>query len=97
MCDGTCCLPSAQAASTSTIRLGGSPRASVALFKAAHALAWVRGRPYVRPDDIKELLPLILGHRIMLTADAHLKIGDPDIALRDLVDKLPVPVESDNG
>jgi MoxR-like ATPase len=79
---------------TPTIRLGGSPRASVALFKAAHALAWVRGRPYVRPDDIKELLPLILGHRIMLTADAHLKIGDPAIALRDLVDNLPVPVES---
>lgn len=82
---------------TAGIRLGGSPRASVALFKAARALAWVRGRPYVRPDDVKELLPLILSHRIVLSTDARLKVGDPEVVLRQMLDKLPVPVEDEAG
>jgi MoxR-like ATPase len=77
------------------IRLGGSPRASVALFRGARALAWVRGRDYVRPDDIKELLPLILGHRIVLSTEARLKIGDPDVVLKTLIEQVPVPVEDD--
>ena len=75
------------------IRLGGSPRASVALYRAAHALAWVRGRDYVRPDDIKELFPLVLAHRIVLSADASLKIGDPEIVLGHILEQVPVPAE----
>ena len=75
------------------IRLGGSPRASVALYRAAHALAWVHGRDYVRPDDIKELFPLVLSHRVVLSPDAHLKIGDPEIVLRQILDRVPVPAE----
>lgn len=75
------------------LRLGGSPRASVALYRAAHALAWVRGRDYVRPDDVKELFPLVLAHRVVLSADAHLKIGDPEIVLRRILERVPVPAE----
>ncbi len=75
------------------IRLGGSPRASVALYRAAHALAWVRERDYVRPDDIKELFPLVLAHRVVLSADANLRIGDPEIVLRQILQQVPVPAE----
>ena len=75
------------------IRLGGSPRASIALYRAAHALAWVRGRDYVRPDDIKELFPLVLAHRVVLSADANLKIGDPELVLRQILQQVPVPAE----
>jgi MoxR-like ATPase len=77
------------------IRLGGSPRASVALFRAAHALAWVRGRDYVRPDDVKELLPLVLGHRVVLSMDARLKVGDPELALKTIIERVPVPAEEE--
>jgi len=75
------------------IRLGGSPRASVALYRAAHALAWVRGRDYVRPDDVKELYPLVLAHRVVLSADASLKVGDPEIVLGQILQQVPVPAE----
>jgi MoxR-like ATPase len=77
------------------IRLGGSPRASVALYRAARALAWVRRRDYVRPDDIKELVPLILGHRIVLSTDARLKIGDPELVLKSVLGRVSVPTEDE--
>ncbi|WP_128895882.1 AAA family ATPase [Longirhabdus pacifica] len=52
------------------IALGASPRATVALFKAAKAHALVRQRNYVIPDDIKQIAPYLLGHRIKLKVEA---------------------------
>lgn len=52
--------------------LGGSPRASLALLRAAQARALIRGRGYVVPDDVRELTPSVLAHRILLHPDADL-------------------------
>jgi len=71
--------------------LGGSPRASVALLLGAKALAAIRGRGYVIPDDVKELAPPALRHRILLRAEAEIE----GLAAEDLVvgvlDQVPVP------
>jgi MoxR-like ATPase len=76
-----------------SIRLGASPRAALALFRAAQALAVIEGRDYVRPDDIKLLAVPVLGHRLVLTSQAALQAQDADQIVRDLVGSLPVPVE----
>jgi MoxR-like ATPase len=52
------------------VRLGASPRATLALTRAARAYAYVSGRSYVLPDDIKTLAAPVLGHRLLLAADA---------------------------
>ncbi|HMS16527.1 MAG TPA: AAA family ATPase [Planctomycetota bacterium] len=59
------------------VQLGASPRALVSLLRAAQALALVRGREFVIPDDVKELAPLVLGHRIRtLGTTGAMVIGD---------------------
>ncbi|GAA4725408.1 AAA family ATPase [Brevibacillus fulvus] len=56
----------------SNVYLGVSPRGTFALYRAAQALALVRGRDYVIPDDVKELTPFIFKHRIILKPEARL-------------------------
>lgn len=75
------------------IKLGASPRAALALYRASQALAVVEGRDYVRPDDVKLLAAAVLGHRLSLTSQAALQAQDDDQIVRDLVGTLPVPVE----
>jgi MoxR-like ATPase len=55
------------------VRLGGSPRSSVALYRAAQASAYLSGRDFVLPDDVKALVPSVLGHRILLDIDRQLR------------------------
>ncbi|MFQ6119876.1 MAG: AAA family ATPase [Methanosarcinales archaeon] len=55
------------------VLLGGSPRASIALLKTSKVKAMIHGRDYVIPDDIKELTPHILNHRVILTPEAELE------------------------
>ena len=55
------------------VYLGASPRAALALLKACKAKALLSARDFVLPDDAKELAPLVLGHRIVLTPDAELE------------------------
>ena len=55
------------------LALGVSPRGSLALFKAAQALAAVRGRDHVRPEDIKYLVPVSLAHRLIVNPEAELR------------------------
>jgi MoxR-like ATPase len=76
------------------IQLGGSPRASLALYRCARALACVRGRDYVLPDEIKLLAPYVLGHRVLLTTEALIKAKDPRSLLSELLEAIPVPVEN---
>ena len=75
------------------VELGASPRASLALFRAARALAAVRGRDYVMPDDVKALAAPVLAHRITLGSQSRLRGRDAEGLVRELLDELPVPVE----
>nr|WP_067930475.1 MoxR family ATPase [Alicyclobacillus kakegawensis] len=75
-----------------SVYLGASPRASLALFKAAQALALLSGRTFVVPDDIRYLAPYVLEHRILLTPDARLSGVQAQPLILDLVDSVPVPM-----
>jgi MoxR-like ATPase len=69
------------------LALGISPRGSLALFKAAQALAAVRGRDHVLPDDIKYLAPVALPHRFIVTPEAELRGRTAGDILVDILDK----------
>ena len=73
------------------VRLGPSPRALLALLRACQALAAIRGRDYVIPDDVKELAVLVLAHRVLLRGLQNRGTGADFI--RELVERLPVPTE----
>ena len=75
--------------------LGASPRASLALYHAAQALAAVRGREYVLPDDVKRLAPAVLGHRLLATAQARLRGRSAGAVVQSILESVPAPVESD--
>jgi MoxR-like ATPase len=83
----------ALAASTRThpdLALGISPRGSLALFKAAQALAAVRGRDHVLPDDIKYLAPVSLPHRFIVTPEAELRGRTASAILTDILENTPL-------
>jgi MoxR-like ATPase len=71
--------------------LGGSPRASIALLQGGKALAAVRGRDYVIPDDVKELAHPALRHRIILQAEAEIEGMTPDTVVDGLLEQIPIP------
>lgn len=73
------------------IELGVSPRGSLALLNASRAYALLKGRDYVRPDDVQRLCLPVLLHRIRLKSQALLKRQKADRVLRDLLSTLPVP------
>jgi len=72
------------------IALGASPRASLALFKSAQALAAVRGRDHVLPDDIQYLVPAVLTHRLLISPEAELRGRTPQGILQDLLTQVPL-------
>ncbi|HLJ66190.1 MAG TPA: MoxR family ATPase [Chloroflexota bacterium] len=76
------------------IDLGVSPRGSLALYRGAQALALIRGRQYVIPDDLKYLAPGVLAHRVVLSADARLRGRTSEDLLREVIAAVPVPTES---
>jgi MoxR-like ATPase len=76
-----------------SVELGASPRATLALFRASRALAAVRGRGFVLPDDVQHLAPAVLGHRIMLAAQSRLRGRNTDALVREILDQIPVPVK----
>ncbi|MCE5240106.1 MoxR family ATPase [bacterium] len=75
-----------------TLYLGASPRGTLALIRCAQAVATIRGRDFVEPDDIKQLAVPILAHRVLLSAEA--RMGDLTTAhvIAELLERLPVPV-----
>jgi MoxR-like ATPase len=75
------------------VRLGASPRATLALFHAAQALAAIKGRTYVVPDDVKGLVAPVLGHRLLLTSQARLRGRSELHVLDEVIAATPVPVE----
>ncbi|MBQ7774797.1 MAG: MoxR family ATPase [Lachnospiraceae bacterium] len=75
------------------IKLGVSPRGSIALYRMAKAYAFVKGREYVIPDDIKDLAPYVLAHRIILTPKGKSLVANNEEAVRRLLGSIVVPVE----
>ena len=72
--------------------LGASPRASLALFRTARALAAVSGRDYVLPDDVKAMAPYVIPHRLILSTQARLRGRGVDELLDDILARVPVPI-----
>jgi MoxR-like ATPase len=70
---------------------GASPRASLALYQAGRALAWLRGQDFVSPAIVQELAPDILRHRIGLTYEAEAEEVTPDKIVTQVVERTPVP------
>ncbi|MCM3123517.1 MULTISPECIES: MoxR family ATPase [unclassified Mesobacillus] len=77
-----------------SIELGISPRGTLALVKAAQGRALVKGRSFVVPNDIKEMAPFVLAHRIYLSAEASLTMT-PEKVVEDLLESIPLPVEAE--
>ena len=76
------------------IRLGASPRGSLALLHAAQSYAAIEGRDYLLPDDVKAVASAVLGHRIISRSQSTARISDANENIIDyIVDLIPVPVE----
>jgi MoxR-like ATPase len=73
------------------LALGASPRATVALFRAARAVAVLEGRDFVTPDDVKGIAPAVLRHRIALSAELEVEGRTADDVLAALLDRVKVP------
>ena len=73
------------------VELGASPRGSIALLRLSQALAAVRGSDYVTPDDIKQVGPSALGHRLILSPDAQFEGMGADQVIREVFEATPVP------
>ena len=76
------------------IELGASPRATMALYRTCQALAAIRGRTFVIPDDVKEMAPHVLTHRLIINPQTRLRGRRPEDVIREIVDSVPVPVEA---
>ena len=74
------------------VALGGSPRASIALYRAAQAMAAVRGREFVLPDDVKLLVPPVLAHRLIVRPESRLRKVTAAQIVEEVLDRVPVPV-----
>ena len=74
------------------IRLGGSPRASIALYRSSQAVAAIRGRSYVEPDDVKQIVPAVLGHRIILQPESRLQNVTVSELLTEVLDETKAPL-----
>lgn len=76
------------------IALGGSPRASMALFRASQALAAIRGHEFVLPDDVKRMAPAVLGHRLIVRPESRLRKVTAASVVSEILTETSVPVLS---
>lgn len=77
--------------------LGGSPRASMALLHCAQALSAVHGYNFVLPDAVKQIVPFVLGHRLILRPESRLRKKTVAGVLSEIMDKVPVPQVTSAG
>jgi MoxR-like ATPase len=80
----------------SELRLGVSPRGSLALLRAARAYAASIGRPYVIPEDVKRMAPIVLAHRVILQPDAELQGRTGSELIARALQSVPVPRGADS-
>jgi MoxR-like ATPase len=74
------------------VELGASPRASMGLYRCSQALAAIRGRDYVTPDELKTLAPYALSHRMILKSQASLRERTADNIIDEILSQVRVPV-----
>ncbi len=74
------------------LQLGGSPRASIALFRTAQALAAISGRSFVKPDDVKQVAGPVLTHRLILQPESRLRKITAEYVVSQVVAEVPVPI-----
>ena len=74
------------------LHLGGSPRASIALYRTAQAFAAVSGRNFVLPDDVKRMVLPVLGHRLILRPESRLRKLTAASIMQDILGDVSVPV-----
>jgi MoxR-like ATPase len=79
------------AALAAKIAWGASPRGSIALERCARARAWLNGRDYVTPEDVQNVAPDVLRHRILPSYEAIAEGWDGDRLVRALLDRVPLP------
>ena len=79
------------------LTLGASPRASIAMFRTAQAMAAVRGRSFVQPDDIKRVAGPILNHRVILKPDSRLRKVTAESIVQEIIAGIAVPTLSTSG
>jgi MoxR-like ATPase len=77
--------------------LGASPRASLDLFRSCQALALLRGRDYVMPDDVKELAAVVMGHRVIVTTSVRMNGVDGRQIVGDVLEHTAVPAARSSG
>ena len=75
------------------VYLGVSPRASIALMKAAQAYAFMQNRDFVKPDDVKYLAPFVFGHRLILAPEARYEGVQPEDIIKEVIQQIFVPVK----
>ncbi|MBV8490885.1 MAG: MoxR family ATPase [Candidatus Eremiobacteraeota bacterium] len=75
------------------LTLGASPRAGIALLVASQAAAAIDGREFATPDDVKDVAPLVLAHRLIVAADAEIEGVAASDVVRDVLASVPVPRE----
>lgn len=79
----------------SSLRLGASPRGSLGLMRSGQALAALRGRQYVLPDDIKSLVLPVLAHRLIVKEEDRLRGETPEHFLEEIIHQIPIPVPTE--
>jgi len=79
------------------VMLGASPRASLDLFRSSQALALLRGRDYVIPDDVKELAVMVMRHRVIVTPAARMNGVDGRQIVEDVLEHVAVPAARAGG
>lgn len=75
-----------------SVELGVSPRGTIALMKASQVYAFLQGREYVIPDDVKHLAPYVLAHRMMLTAEGRMSNRTTDEVIDSILKHVRVPI-----
>jgi MoxR-like ATPase len=73
------------------LTLGASPRGSIALFRGSQAMAALRGRDYVLPDDVKFIVAPIIAHRLILSPESRLRKVTAEQVVEDVVSEIAVP------
>ncbi|MBL4846175.1 MAG: MoxR family ATPase [Planctomycetes bacterium] len=74
------------------VSLGASPRGTLALLRSSQVWAFLEGRTYATPDDVKALAPSVLGHRVLVTPQASLRGRTGDSVVDELLRRVPVPI-----
>jgi MoxR-like ATPase len=80
-----------QTRNNKSIYLGGSPRASLSIMNASKALAAINGRDFVTPEDILEVVPSVLRHRIILSPDKEMEGVTEDAVIKQIIQTMDIP------